>query len=64
MSKSAQRKRSARDAKQVLFEHGKQQALIQKKYQCIDEWYPRSMAWRAGFLRAGGEPFWGGRWKK
>lgn len=62
MSKTAQRKASRKHLHQQLYQHGKEQALKQKKDPnfCFT-YYPKSAAWKAGFLDHGGKKFWG-RW--
>ena len=56
MSKARQRKESAKHEKQKMFDLGAQAA----KWECFAStfWRPGCMAWRAGFLRNGGEKFW------
>jgi len=64
MSKTMQRKISARNEKHRRFLHGAKQAKAQLElckdelFGCSLEWYPRCMAWRAGFLKNGGKKFW------
>lgn len=64
MSKTMQRKVSARNEKYKRFLHGAKQARAQhnmdkdKSFSYTLEWYPKCMAWRAGFLKNGGKKFW------
>jgi len=58
MSKTKQREQSRKDYKQKQFEKGAEKAKFQMRNGYVDYWCPRCMAWRAGFLRAGGKVFW------
>lgn len=55
MSKTSQRFQSMKDLKQKRYDHG----AICANYDAFSAWYPKCMAWRAGFLRNGGKKLWG-----
>jgi hypothetical protein len=57
MSKTAQRLKTRKAEAHKRYLHGANQAKTQDDTS-IMVWYPRCMAWRAGFLQHGGKKFW------
>ncbi len=60
MSKNAQRLNNLKAMRQRLYDIGKKQAELEAS--CVHghvlRYYATSMAWRAGYLQAGGEKYW------
>jgi len=62
MSKTSQRRVSARSEARQRYKKGMEVAKLLKADHCARfRWYPNCPAWKKGFLDAGGIKFWGSK---